>query len=232
MQRRNRFADIASAIALVLSPGLIIPALSMAEILFQDDFEDAAFSEANWEPADTFEIVDDPLGSDSMVLYRGEWTDQATLPKMNDLEEYNVEFDCKLLTDGGWSELSTHFKDKEFYALATSTGESGIWTYTAGQWSGNLAPFAFVPEEKWYRLQIAMTASDMVIKIKESSDDTAFEDIDPIVEFLNDGTFQEGRFGVDCATYIDNLVIYAGEFNAIVEIHGKAATTWGSLKAQ
>jgi hypothetical protein len=52
MQRRSKFADIAPAIVLVLILSLTTPAFSMAEILFQDDFEDEAFSEGNWEPTD------------------------------------------------------------------------------------------------------------------------------------------------------------------------------------
>jgi len=83
-------------------------------------------------------------------------------------------------------------------------------------------------------MQISAIGNEHVVKGKESDDDTAFDDLDPIASIEND-TFADGTiglFGAEGALYWDNIIVYepGTDLSEAVEPANKLAVSWGRIK--
>lgn len=65
----------------------------------------------------------------------------------------------------------------------------------------------FTTESVWYRVQIAVDGRRHIIKVKELSDSTSFNEIKPCME-IDDIHHERGAIGVFGYGYVDNIVVY------------------------
>jgi len=65
----------------------------------------------------------------------------------------------------------------------------------------------FTTERVWYRVQIAVDGRRHIIKVKELSDSTSFNEIKPCME-IDDIHHERGAIGVFGYGYVDNVVVY------------------------
>ena len=231
------------ALALTFVVGIAASNSGLGDTIFQDDFEDDKLG----EPPDRWigcpeegPVAEDPEDSSNKVMFLkgGADADCAVIADTDDLSEYTAEWDW-LWTDGGkCHSFSIHWQGRgEYYHFSRRTdGISwGIWARTGGAWPGPFVNGAYAWElSKWYRLQVNVSGSDISGKIKERDDGTPFDEIEPFIEMRgNDDRFDKGKFGPNegwSGAYIDNVLIYIGEFSKAVERDGKLASTWGEVK--
>jgi hypothetical protein len=82
----------------------------------------------------------------------------------------------------------------------------------------------------WYRTQLKVEGTAFTVKIKEKDDQTAFSDIEPVVE-IEDKTYDKGGFSTSYYGPIDDVVIGESEADIIaVEPASKLPATWGGIK--
>ncbi len=230
MRTKNFRVVLALALCFSLSQ------MAFAAILFEDDFEGEQMGEepSKWEAdpgaelTDVAEISEDPVEGDKCMSHFGgyvvkdskEWTD------------YVVEFDWMFAEAGNNESMAFRYQDaNNFYQLSKRTDDQSINLYLYnGAWNQIGSGVFPVGAGVWYRTQVAVKGSTFTIKMKEKVDETAFSDIDPVLE-VEDNALEKGGFSTAYYGPIDDVIIAESEADIIaVEPVSKLSTTWGALK--
>jgi len=223
-------------IVLVLALCLSLSQVAFAKILFRDDFESEQIGKepSKWEydpsaeVTDIAEIIEDPVEGDKCMSHFGGYV----VENSKEWKDYVVEFDWMFTEAGSNESVAFRYQDaNKFYQLSKRGDMQSIHIYMYnGSWnqiaSGNFP----VNVNVWYRVQLSVKGPTFTAKMKEKDDQTAFSDIDPVVD-VEDKTYDKGGFSTAYYGPIDDVLIGESEADILaVKPASKLTTTWGTLK--
>ncbi len=223
-------------IVLALTLFLSFAHTAFAAILFEDDFEGEQMGQepSKWEydPAaevtDIAEIMEDPVEGDKCLGHFGGYV----VNDSKEWEDYVVEFDWMFVEGGRNESVAVRYQDaSNFYQVSKRADMQSINIYMYnGAWNQIVTGMFPVSITIWYRTQISVKGATFIVKMKEKVDETAFSDIDPVVE-VEDNTYEKGGFSTAYYGPIDDVVVGESEADILaVEPASKLSTTWGALK--
>jgi hypothetical protein len=186
----------------------------MADVLFQDDFEQDAIGDepAKWdysldaEITDVGQVVPDPLEPDNQVFtdYGGYLADNGA-----EYTDFVAEWDWMFyLDDARNNSMGFRVQGPDGNYQLSRRGGGLDWNLYLfdGAWI-LLDSYVFETEiDTWYRVQLSVMGEDFIVKAKEKGDDTPFADLDPILD-VTDDTFESGFFSTSYYGPIDNVII-------------------------
>ena len=213
--------------------------LVFGKTIFQDDFEKDKVGNqpSKWIGcAEDGEIFEDPLEPGNLVMgVIKQDVDCGIVADTDNLSEYTVEWDW-MWENASWHSMTINQeKPGENYHFSRNPDANAweMWVRTGGDWPGPFVVGQYPTDlNKWYRCQFLVNEAEIVFKIKEKDDDTAFDKIKSVVEMHSeDDRFRTGKFGVNenPGSFLDNVLIYFGKPSPI-EREGKITATWGRIK--
>ena len=217
----------------------VFQGMSMAKILFEDDFEgDTVGKEpAKWKYDPDAEVnnigmVDiDPLDPGNQVFtgYGGYWADNGAV-----YTDFVAEWDWMFHQDDSRNNsLGFRVQNKDAHYQLSRRGGGVDWKIYMynGVWN-EIATVAFPTEiDTWYRVQLTVKGEQFIVKAKAKEDPALFQELEPLLE-VEDNAYDQGGIQTSYWGPIDNVIIAESEKDIIaVEPAGKLSTTWGHLKA-
>jgi len=210
--------------------------MASAKIFFQDDFEGEQMGKepSKWEydPAaevvDIGQIIEDPVEGDKCLSNFGGYV----VKDSKEWKDYVAEFDWMFTEAGRNESMAFRYQDaSKFYQLSKRADMQSIHIYMYnGAWNQVGSGIFPVDINTWYRTQLKLKGSAFTVKIKEKEDQTAFADIEPVIE-IEDSTYDKGGFSTCYYGPIDDVVIGESEADILaVEPASKLSTTWGHIK--
>ncbi|MBC8462334.1 MAG: hypothetical protein H8D67_30560 [Deltaproteobacteria bacterium] len=216
--------------------------------LFKDDFEgDAVGKEPkNFEKIDNptnfadfqMEVVKDPTGESGKVLHTLGYA--LHIPKAAGRDAWTDwiwEWDW-MWSEAGFPGTAFRITGNDYYHISPRDNNTsvGFWYYNGG-WNqiGGLAEYDF-GLNTWNRFQVIAKGDSFTFKVKRRSDDTTFEEIEPLIE-VKDSILKKGppsACGTNIDAWVDNFIVgeSAADMTFPVEPKSKLATTWGEIKNQ
>jgi hypothetical protein len=216
---------------------LILQTVSIARILFQDDFEDDAIGKApkKWVYEPSGEIKDvgfvdkDPLNPNNKVFtHYGRY-----LVGEETFKDYVAEWDWMFAEDNNRNNqmVFRHKDPGNYYVVGRASGGQVFYFYSyLGAW--NLFSEVNFPTkiDFWYRARLILEGNKFSFWLKEKTDDTPFEKLKIIMDG-SDNTLKEGKFGTDFWGPVDNVIIAEKAADILtVKPMGKLAFSWGAIK--
>lgn len=193
---------------------LSLQAVTVADILFEDDFEDhdVGAEPEGWEYDPSSEVTnvgqvtEDPFDPDNLVFtdYGGYRADDGA-----EYVDFVAEWDWMFyLDDSRNNSVGFHVQGPSAHYQLSRRGGGLEWHIYMFNGSWNLIGSVEFPTEidKWYRVQLSVMEGEFIVKAKEKDDETPFEDLDPILEIFDD-TFDTGAFSTSYWGPIDNVII-------------------------
>lgn len=223
-------------VVLVLAFCLSLNQIASAKILFEDDFEGEQMgkepSKWDYDPAaevtDVAEIIEDPVEGDKCLSRYGGYV----VKDSKEWKDYVVEFDWMFTEAGSNESVAFRYQDaNKFYQLSKRGDMQSINIYMYnGAWNQIVSGIFPVDINTWYRVQLKVEGPAFTVRMKEKEDQTAFSDVDPVVE-IEDNTYDKGGFSTAYYGPIDDVVIGESEADILaVEPASKLSTTWGRIK--
>ena len=218
---------------------------AMSAVLYKTDFEGDTLGAVpkGWVhvlgPEADAEIQKDPQDANNKVfatLAPPSATNQKyAVEALGDLTDLVAEWDW-LFTVDTYNNMGFRYQENaHYYQLSRRPGGGEVNMYAQDSgWQDLSVGNAYVTVlDKWYRAQLILKGDTFTFKIKEKSDDTPFEKIDPLTT-AEDGRYKEGLFLTDRADHIDNVIIAETVEDilaaAAVNPSSKLTLTWGALK--
>ena len=214
----------------------------VSAVLYQTDFEGDTLDAVpnGWVhvlgPEANAGIVEDPQDPNNKVfatLAPPSATNQKyTVEALGELTDLVAEWDW-LFTVDTYNNMGFRYQENpHYYQLSRRPGGGEVNMYAQDNgWQDVSVGNAYITTlSKWYRAQLVLKGDTFTFRIKEKSDDTPFEKIDPLVT-AKDERYAKGLFCTDRAGHIDNLIIAeTAEDVLLVNPSSKLSLTWGALK--
>ena len=217
-----------------------------AEILFQDDFESGKIDESKWAPHGSWSIKDNTDGIDILGDHVIEIQGGDVGLSVDDFpEEYDYYADFKAMQNG-LTGFVFHGSDAgNIYMHQVSTSSSGHtpqhirWHRRVnGGWAAEPGAFEDGVDrdpDVWYRVKFEVRSGHN-FKAYIGPVGGGIDELSFVSEWTDSqGAHSSGKIGFrkggsEQAQY-DNIIVVTPDFNPTpVELKGKAAITWGSLK--
>ncbi len=210
------------SISLVPVLCLSLHAVSLADILFEDDFEEyeVGMEPERWEydptaeVANTGQVTEDPFDPDNLVFtdYGGYLADNGA-----EYADFVAEWDWMFYLDNNRNNsVGFHVQGPSAHYQLSRRGGGTEWHIYMFNGAWNLVGSVSFPTDidKWYRVQLSVMEGEILVKAKEKEDETPFADLDPILEIV-DETFETGAFSTSYWGPIDNVIIAETEEDLI-----------------
>jgi len=224
---------------------VIVAAVSYADVLLEDDFEEGKLDETKWVGTASWKIVEED-GNNILDIMGGE----EGLSVKNDFTDFIMEYDLKLLGGTGYNGVVLRALDTSNLYMHQIAGP-GSGTPSNVRWHTKIGgTYAVFPEaiesglgievEVWYRVRFEAEGEDfscyVVEKGKEPEPEQASWPDNLLASTWENGQFDAGAVGFRMSgteySQFDNVIVTTIGHQAAVSAAGSLITTWSCIRSK